>query len=60
MAILCAQVSNNSKTDPCAWVAMVVQQKSNGDYLVMYPFHDSQPEDIKVRWCAFLILRLCL
>mmetsp|Transcript_9280 Transcript_9280/g.16376 ORF Transcript_9280/g.16376 Transcript_9280/m.16376 type:complete len:236 (-) Transcript_9280:621-1328(-) len=39
--------SNGSKTDPCAWLAMIVQHLANGKYMVNYPFHDTKPETIK-------------
>lgn len=46
------EVSNDSKTDPCAWLGRIRRGQEGGSYLVEYPLHDSKPEKIKV-WRAF-------
>eukprot|EP00955_Chlamydomonas_euryale_P095538 364943-Chlamydomonas_euryale.AAC.12 len=43
------EVSNASKTDPCAWLGRISRGVEGGAYLVEYPLHDSKPEKIKVR-----------
>ena len=42
------EVSNNSKTDPAAWVARVVGVTKKA-VAVEYPFHDTPGEPHKVR-----------
>ncbi|GAX75306.1 hypothetical protein CEUSTIGMA_g2751.t1 [Chlamydomonas eustigma] len=42
------EVHNGSKSDPCAWFGRVVKSGGKGGtYLVEYPFHDSEPEQIE-------------
>ena len=45
------EVSNNSKTDPAAWVARVVSVTKKNVH-VEYPFHDTPSETHKVCACA--------
>ncbi|GAX85585.1 hypothetical protein CEUSTIGMA_g13000.t1 [Chlamydomonas eustigma] len=40
------EVSNGSKTDPCAWFGRVVRQAVAGSYIVEYPFHNAEPEKV--------------